>query len=43
MVLRFNEGRATEAATKLLKLRGGRMSYLKLIKLLTCPVFLYQV
>mgnify|MGYP005835943597 CR=1 FL=1 len=34
MVLRFNERRATEAAAKLLKLRGGRMSYLKLIKLL---------
>ena len=34
MVLRFNERRATEAAAKFLKLRGGRMSYLKLIKLL---------
>lgn len=34
MVLRFNERRATEAASKFLKLRGGRMSYLKLIKLL---------
>jgi len=34
MVLRFNERRATEAAARLLKLRGGRMSYLKLIKLL---------
>lgn len=34
MVLRFNEKRATEAAAKFLKLRGGRMSYLKLIKLL---------
>lgn len=33
-VLRFNERRATEAAAKFLKLRGGRMSYLKLIKLL---------
>ncbi len=34
MVPRFNERRATEAAAKFLKLRGGRMSYLKLIKLL---------
>lgn len=34
MVLRFNERRATEAAARILKLRGGRMSYLKLIKLL---------
>ena len=34
MVLRFNERRATEAAAEFLKLRGGRMSYLKLIKLL---------
>jgi uncharacterized phage-associated protein len=34
MVLCFNERRATEAAAKFLKLRGGRMSYLKLIKLL---------
>jgi hypothetical protein len=34
MVLPFNEGRATEAAVRFLKLRGGRMSYLKLIKLL---------
>ncbi|MBZ5626471.1 MAG: SocA family protein, partial [Acidobacteriia bacterium] len=33
-VLRFNERRATEAAARFLKLRGGRMSYLKLIKLL---------
>lgn len=32
--LRFNERRATEAAARLLKLRGGRMSYMKLIKLL---------
>jgi hypothetical protein len=32
MVLRFNERRATEAAARFLKLRGGRMSYLKLIK-----------
>lgn len=34
MVLRFNERRATEAAARFLRLRGGRMSYLKLIKLL---------
>lgn len=34
MVLRFNERRATEAAARFLKLRGKRMSYLKLIKLL---------
>jgi hypothetical protein len=34
MVLPFNEQRATEAAARFLKLRGGRMSYLKLIKLL---------
>ena len=34
MVLRFNERRATEAAAQFLKLRCGRMSYLKLIKLL---------
>ena len=34
MVLRFNERRAAEAAARFLKLRGGRMSYLKLIKLL---------
>src|SRR6266498_4606701 len=34
MVLRFNEKRAVEAAARLLKLRGGRMSYLKLIKML---------
>ena len=34
MVLRFNERRATEAAARFLKLRGDRMSYLKLIKLL---------
>lgn len=32
MVLRFDERRATETAVKFLKLRGGRMSYLKLIK-----------
>jgi len=34
MALRFNERRATEAAARFLKLRGGRMKYLKLIKLL---------
>jgi uncharacterized phage-associated protein len=34
MPLHFNERRATEAAAEFLKLRGGRMSYLKLIKLL---------
>lgn len=34
MLPRFNERRATEAAAKILRLRGGRMSYLKLIKLL---------
>ncbi|MDZ4799709.1 MAG: Panacea domain-containing protein [Bryobacteraceae bacterium] len=34
MALRFNERRATEAAARFLKLRGGRMSYLKLIKML---------
>jgi uncharacterized phage-associated protein len=34
MVLRFNERRATEAAGRFLKLRGSRISYLKLIKLL---------
>jgi uncharacterized phage-associated protein len=34
MVLRFNERRATEAAARFLTLRGKRMSYLKLIKLL---------
>lgn len=32
--LRFNEKKATQAAAYLLKLRGGRMSYMKLIKLL---------
>jgi uncharacterized phage-associated protein len=32
--LRFNEKKATQAAARLLELRGGRMSYLKLIKLL---------
>jgi len=34
MRLRFNEAKATQAASLLLQLRGGRMSYLKLIKLL---------
>ncbi|MGA2740144.1 MAG: Panacea domain-containing protein, partial [Bryobacteraceae bacterium] len=34
MRLRFNEVKATQAASRLLRLRGGRMSYLKLIKLL---------
>jgi uncharacterized phage-associated protein len=34
MSLRFNERKATEAAAFLLRLRGGRMHYLKLIKLL---------
>ena len=34
MTPRFNERRATEAAARFLKLRGGRMSYLKLIKLI---------
>lgn len=32
--LRFNERKATQAAAYLLRLRGGRMSYMKLIKLL---------
>jgi uncharacterized phage-associated protein len=34
MRFRFNEAKATEAAACLLELRGGRMKYLKLIKLL---------
>jgi uncharacterized phage-associated protein len=34
MTLRFNEAKATQAAARLLQLRGGRMHYLKLIKLL---------
>lgn len=34
MRLRFNEAKATQAASRLLQLRGGKMSYLKLIKLL---------
>lgn len=34
MRLRFNERKATQAAACLLRLRGGEMSYMKLIKLL---------
>lgn len=34
IALRFNKRKATQAAAHLLKLRGGRMSYLKLVKLL---------
>ena len=34
MRMRFNEAKATEAAAFLLKLRGGRMKYIKLLKLL---------
>lgn len=34
MKLLFNETKATQAAARLLRLRGGRMSYVKLIKLL---------
>ena len=34
MMLRYRQHRATEAAAHLLRLRGGRMSYLKLLKLL---------
>lgn len=34
MRLRFNEAKATEAAARLIELRGGKMSYMKLIKLL---------
>lgn len=34
MRLHFNEKKATQAAAHLLKLRGGRMSYMKLVKLL---------
>ena len=34
MRLRFNERKATQAAARLLKLRGAQMSYMKLIKLL---------
>lgn len=32
--VRFNERKATQAAAHMLRLRGGKMSYLKLIKLL---------
>lgn len=32
--LRFNEAKATQVAARILRLRNGRMSYLKLIKLL---------
>lgn len=34
MPLRFREDRAAQAAARLLRLRGGRMSYMKLLKLL---------
>lgn len=34
MNLRYRQERATQAAARLLQLRGGRMSYLKLLKLL---------
>ena len=34
MMLLFNEAKATQAAARLLFLRGGTMSYVKLIKLL---------
>jgi uncharacterized phage-associated protein len=34
MAVRFNEGKATQAAAFFLKLRGGQMHYIKLIKLL---------
>lgn len=34
MRIRFNEAKATQAAALLLRLRGGRMSYMKLVKLL---------
>lgn len=34
MSMTFKEEKATQAAARLLKLRGGKMSYLKLIKLL---------
>jgi uncharacterized phage-associated protein len=34
MRIRFNEARATQAAAYILKLRGGRMKYIKLLKLL---------
>jgi uncharacterized phage-associated protein len=34
MVLQYRQERATQAAARLLKARGGRMSYMKLLKLL---------
>lgn len=34
MNMRFNEAKATQAAARILRNRGGRMSYMKLIKLL---------
>lgn len=34
MALHYRQERATQAAARLLKLRGGRMSYMKLLKLL---------
>jgi uncharacterized phage-associated protein len=34
MRMRFNEAKATQAAARLLRNRGGRMSYMKLVKLL---------
>ena len=34
MMLLFNEAKATQAAARILRLRGGNMSYVKLIKLL---------
>src|SRR5580700_3266295 len=34
MALRFNEAKATQAAAFFLRLRGGQMHYIKLIKLL---------
>jgi len=34
MILRFQHERATQAAARLLQRRGGRMSYMKLLKLL---------
>lgn len=34
MRLRFNEAKATQAAAHILKLRGGQMHYLKVVKLL---------
>ncbi len=34
VMMRFNERKATQAAAYLLQMRGGTMSYMKLIKLL---------